>query len=692
MLPTTHPLLALTDLPDFSAFKAESIEPALDEILAISRQRIAELLESVKEPTWENIVAPLEEWDDQLTNFWSPVSHLNSVANSDALREAYNLCLPKLTAYSTEMGQNQALFNAYQSIANSEHYQTLDAAQRQTIDNALRNFKLSGIALDEQARARFADIQQRLSVLSTQFSNNVLDATHGWYKHIDDASQLAGLPATAMGLYKQLAEAKSLPGYVVSLDLPAYLPFMQYADNRALREELYRAYNTRASELGQAMEGKDASVWNNSAIIDEILQLRQELAALLGFANYSERSLATKMAENTDQVQAFLEDLANHSQTVAQADFAELATFAKRQGLTDFKAWDVPYYSEKLRLEKYAISQEQIRPYFPADKVIDGLFTIVNRLFGVTIDEQKNAPSWHPDARLFTIKKQGEIIAKFYFDIYSRNHKRGGAWMSSCRIRRKRVDGSMQLPVAFLVCNFTEPTADTPSLLTHNEVTTLFHEFGHGLHHMLTQIDYSNVSGINGVAWDAVELPSQFLENWCWEKEAIALISSHYESGEVLPDSLLEKMLAAKNYQAGMQMMRQVEFALFDFNLHEITAKNIDVQAVLNAVRKKTSVYALPDFNRFQNSFTHVFAGGYAAGYYSYKWAEVLSADAFSRFEEEGIFNEITGQSFLNSILAMGGSKEPMELFVQFRGRKPNTEALLRHAGIVKKSLATEGA
>jgi oligopeptidase A len=676
-------LLAPSALPPFSEFKIPLIEPALDELLATNRKNIALLLAEIKgeTPTWQTLVAPMEAGDDAINSFWSPVSHLNGVKNSDELRDVYNACLPKLTEYSTEIGQNKELFQAYQQLASSTEFQTLNTAQQKTISNALRDFTLSGIALEGEAKQRFAEIKKRQAELGTQISNNVLDATHGWYKHIEDVTELSGVPETAIAMYEQLAAVKELNGYVISLDIPAYLPAMQYADNTKLREELYRAYTARASELGLALEG-EGNQWDNSELIEETLKLRQEIAGLLGFNNYSERSLATKMAENTEQVLDFLNNLAEHSFEIAQQDYAELEAFSKQQGAEQLNVWDVPYYSEKLRVEKYDLSQEELRPYFPADKVIAGMFDTVKRLFNIEIEEYATFDGWHDDARLFTIKKNGQLIAQFYLDIFAREHKRGGAWMADCRSRRTTESGELQLPVAFLTCNFSQPTADTPSLLTHNEVTTLFHEFGHGLHHMLTKIDCASVSGINGVAWDAVELPSQFLENWCWEQEAIEIISGHYQTGETLPNQLLEKMLAAKNFQSGMQMMRQVEFSLFDFTLHMQNDDVLSVQDMLDKVREKTGVYKIPEFNRFQNSFTHIFAGGYAAGYYSYKWAEVLSADAFSRFEEEGIFNAKTGQSFLENILEMGGSKEPMELFEVFRGRKPSTDALLRHSGI----------
>ncbi|MFA7553182.1 MAG: oligopeptidase A [Spongiibacteraceae bacterium] len=679
----SNPLLQHHLLPAFSQIKPEYIEPALDQLLSQNRQRIAELLESTSNPD-QSFLAQLEQWDDELDQFWSPVSHLNGVKNSDELRAVYNACLPKLTEYSTQMGQNKQLYQAYKKLSEDKTYQQLTVAQRKSVDNALRDFTLSGIALDEKNQQRFGAIKQRLAELSTQFSNNVLDATHGWSKHIIDRSELAGVPESALNNYQQAAKAKDLPGYLISLDIPAYLPLMQYCDNAALREEMYWAYSTRASELGP-----NAGQWDNSELMDEILSLRHELALLLGFNNFAERSLASKMAESPQQVESFLLDLAEKSLPVAKQDYAELLAFARTLGVKSLQVWDIPYYSEKLRLEKYELSQEELRVYFPVDKVIDGMFTIVGRLFAIEFVEIKTVEKWHEDVSFYHVLRNGEVIAKFYLDLFAREHKRGGAWMADCRVRRQLADGSIQLPVAFLTCNFTAPGTDTPSLLTHNEVTTLFHEFGHGLHHMLTQVDCAPVSGINGVAWDAVELPSQFLENWCWEKQAIPLISSHYKTSEVLPDDMLQKMLAAKNFQSGMFMMRQLEFSLFDIKMHaEYNAKNPEpISVILNRVRDKVSVYTVPEFNRFPHSFAHIFAGGYAAGYYSYKWAEVLSADAFSRFEDEGIFNAQTGASFLQEILQHGGSIDPMEMFASFRGREPEIDALLRHCGIVSEEL-----
>ena len=679
----SNPLLEIHELPPFSAIQPEHVEPAISQLIDANRKHLQALLSDLQQPSWDNLVAPLEAQGDLLDQAWSPVSHLNAVCNNDALRTAYNNSLALLTEYGTEVSQNTELYNAYQQLADSEDYGRLTQAQKQAVDNALRDFRLGGVALDGEQKKRFGAIQKRLSELSTQFSNNVLDATQAWFKHFTDAEALAGLPESALAQAAQAAAQKQLSGYVVTLDFPSYLAVMMYADNRQLREEMYTAYVTRASADGKKADGSSAAQWDNSALITETLALRHELAQLLGFANYAERSLASKMAESTQQVLDFLNELAQKSRPLAERDIQELRDFAATQGCTDLQPWDMTYYSEKLRVEKYAISQEELRPYFPAERVITGMFDVVKRLYDIDIVQVAVFDSWHPDVRFYHIFKNGEKIASFYLDLFAREHKRGGAWMADCRVRRK-TDTGTQLPVAFLTCNFTPPVGDTPSLLTHDEVTTLFHEFGHGLHHMLTQIDVAAVSGINGVAWDAVELPSQFLENWCWEPEAIPLISAHYQTAEPLPQALLDKMLAAKNFQSGMQMVRQLEFSLFDFRLHAEydPANPQDPQAVLDQVRRDVAVVQAPAFNRFQNSFSHIFAGGYAAGYYSYKWAEVLSADAFSRFEEEGIFNAQTGESFLHEILQQGGSKAPMELFINFRGREPSIEALLRHSGL----------
>ncbi len=548
------------------------------------------------------------------------------------------------------------------------------------VDNALRDFKLSGFDLPEDKKARFKEIQQRLSQLTTKFEENVLDATQAWTKLITDEQQLAGLPDSARALAKQTAAQKEKTGWLFTLDFPSYYAVMSYADDRQLRYEMYQAYVTRASD-----QGPNAGEFDNSDVMQEILALRHESAVLLGFANFAERSLARKMAKTSQQVLDFLNDLADKSHSYAQRDLDALREFAAQQGLTDLQAWDLGYYSEKLREHQYAINQETLKPYFPETKVIPGLFEVVKRLYGINIEEVTDVDTWHPDVRFYEIKdQQGVTRGQFYLDLYARENKRGGAWMDDCIGRNRLHDGDVQTPVAFLTCNLSPPVGDQPALFTHDEVNTLFHEFGHGLHHMLTQVDYIGVSGINGVAWDAVELPSQFMENWCWERDALNIITGHYQTGEVLPDDLFDKLQASKNFQSAMQMVRQLEFALFDFRLHaELKPDAVaPVQETLDEVRDKVAVVKPPAFNRFQHGFSHIFAGGYAAGYYSYKWAEVLSADAFAKFEENGIFDRKTGEAFLHCILEQGGSQEPMDLFVAFRGREPTIDALLRHSGI----------
>ena len=530
-------------------------------------------------------------------------------------------------------------------------------------------------------KKRYGEISSRLSELAAKFGNNVMDATLAWQKHITDEQQLAGLPESAKALAAQTAQSKELEGWLFTLDIPSYLPIMTHADNRELRQEAYTAFVTRASD-----QGPNAGEYDNSAIMDEELALRHELAQLLGFENYAQMSLATKMADSTEQVFGFLNDLAEKSRPQAQKELEELCAYAKeKHDIDQLEAWDYAYYSEKLKQEKYAISDEQLRPYFPEDKVLSGLFKTVEQLFGVRVEEQQDIDTYHDDVRFFAIYDANNTLrGRFYLDLYAREHKRGGAWMDDCMGRKVRLGGQLQTPVAYLVCNFNRPIGDKPALFTHDEVVTLFHEFGHGLHHMLTQVDAAAVAGINGVAWDAVELPSQFLENWCYEKEALAFISGHYESGEPLPQELLSKLLAAKNYQSAMQMVRQLEFSLFDFHIHadyNPTAGS-EIQIILDKVRQQVAVIQPPSFNRFQHGFAHIFAGGYSAGYYSYKWAEVLSADAFSKFEEEGIFNSDTGRAFLTNILEKGGSEEPAVLFERFRGRAPTVDALLRHSGI----------
>ena len=677
----TNPLLEITELPQFSKIKAEHVVPAIEQLLDQARQTIATQLQNGAPYTWQSLVEPIEAAEDRLNKAWSPVSHMNTVINSDDMREAYNACLPKLSEYATETGQNLELYQAYKSIHDSAEFASLDRGQQKMINNALRDFHLSGVDLAADKQARYKEISQQLSKLASQFEENLMDATNAWQKVITDVEQLKGLPESALAQAKQSAEAEGKEGWLISLQFPSYLAVMTYADNRELRREHYQAYSTRASD-----QSPDADKWDNSEAMEQILALRHEKAQLLGFNNYAEYSLATKMADSTDTVVNFLDDLAEKSLGQAQRDLDELRQFAASEhGLEDLQAWDIGYYSEKMRQHFYQLSQEQVKAYFPVSRVLPGLFAIVEKLYGLQISPITEFDSWHPDAHFYQIiDKDQQPRGRFYLDLYARAKKRGGAWMDDCVGRKKTADG-IQHPVAYLVCNFTPPTGDQPALLTHDEVETLFHEFGHGLHHMLTQIDHLGVSGINGVEWDAVELPSQFMENWCWEKEALALISGHYQTGEALPDQLFAKMLAAKNFQAGMMMVRQLEFSLFDFKIHQDydPAQGGRIYQTLQSIRDRVAVVKPPVFNRFAHSFSHIFAGGYAAGYYSYKWAEVLSADAFSLFEENGIFDRATGEAFLHNVLEQGGSSEAMSLFKNFRGREPKIDALLRHNGIV---------
>lgn len=676
---SNNPFLKTNQLPVFSQLAPEMIEPAVQYMLQLSRERIAVVEAVADTPSWDNFAAVLDEIDDQLNSCWSTVSHLFGVSNSDEIRAAYEACLPLLTEYQTEQGQNKIIYNGFLKLRDSAEFNTLDNARKQSIDNAIRDFRLSGVALDEQQQKHYGGLKQALSKLTTQFSNNVLDATQGWYKHIEDEALLKGIPEMVKGLYQHAAQQKALEGWVITLDAPAYVPLMQYAENENLRQEMYEAFVTRASDVGPM-----AGQWDNSEIMSQILLNKQQLSELLGFANFSDYSLASKMADNAQQVLSFLQQLAEPSLSVAKREFSELETFAAEQGCAKLDAWDVAFYSEKLKQAHYEVSQQQVREYFPVDTVISGLFTIVSKLFSIDVERQQTSEVWHPDVRLYSISKNGEVIAQFYFDVYARENKRGGAWMADSRSRRSAPSGELQLPVAYLVCNFTPPTDQMPSLLTHQEVTTLFHEFGHGLHHMLTQIDVAAVSGINGVAWDAVELPSQFLENWCWQPESLGFIAKHYQTGQLLPEAMLEKMLAAKNFQSGMQMLRQLEFAMFDMQLHSQTQQQSadDIAAVLAAVRDQIAVYEVPSYYRFQHGFSHIFAGGYAAGYYSYKWAEVLAADAFSVFEEQGVFSKEAGEHFLREVLSRGGSAPADILFLSFRGREPKVDALLKQSGI----------
>lgn len=677
----TNPLLSSFTLPPFSAIKPEHVMPAVQSALEACRDTVEKVVTSEAPRTWDSLVQPLAEVDDQLNRIFSPVSHLNAVRNSPELRQAYEQVLPLISEYSTWVGQHKGLYQAYRELKESEHYQKLDLAKKKAVDDALRGFELSGIGLPEAQQKRYGEVIARLTELGSTFSNNVLDATMGWSKLITDQQALAGMPESALAAAKAQAEAKQQQGWLLTLDIPSYLPVMTYCENSALREEMYRAYTTRASD-----QGPDAGRWDNSEVMAEILALRHELAQLLGFTTYADHSLATKMAESPTQVLDFLNDLATRAKPQAQQELAQLKAFAlEHYGVNELNPWDLTFYAEQQKQHLFTISDEQLRPYFPEDRAINGLFEVVKRIYGITAAERHDIDCWHPEVRFFELfDESGELRGSFYLDLYAREHKRGGAWMNNCVDMMRRADGTLQKPVAYLVCNFNRPVEGKPALFTHDEVITLFHEFGHGLHHMLTQIEAAGVSGLGGVPWDAVELPSQFMENWCWEPEALEFISGHYETGEPLPQVLLEKMLAAKNYQAAMFILRQLEFGLFDFRLHTEfnPEKGACVLDTLAGVKQLVSVVPSPNWNRFPHTFSHIFAGGYAAGYYSYLWADVLAADAYSRFSEEGIFNRATGLSFLNHILSRGGSEEPMVLFKRFRGREPQLDAMLAHYGI----------
>ena len=674
----TNPLENNPNLPVFSEIKPEHIEPALSKKLASNLALIDQLLNDNQSYTWGNLIAPIEAIDNELNKLWSPVSHMNAVVNTPELRDAYNNSLPKLSEYGTEIGQNKILFQAIQSIRENE--KGLDAAQKKSLDDSIRSFKLSGVDLSGEKKDRYKAINSELSQLSSRYSDNVLDATNSWFKHITDKSELKGLPEYALDMAKQAAQQRDLDGWVITLDFPSYYAVITYADDSKLRKEVYRAYSTRASDQGDKPE------LDNAEIMQKILRLKKEKAEILGFDNFAELSVETKMASSAADVISFLEDLGNKAKPFAIKEIAELKQFAKQDlGIEELKTWDVAYSSEKLKQERYNISVEELKPYFAVDNVLNGLFQLTEKLYGVAISlKSDGVDTWHDDVLFYQIhNEEGELQAEFYLDLYARQHKRGGAWMDDYCSRFKQGD-KLQTPVAYMTCNSTPPIGDEPALFTHDEVVTLFHEFGHGLHHMLTKVEYLDVSGINGVEWDAVELPSQFMENWCWEKESLIMFAKHYQTGDVIPDELIAKMQASKNFQSAMAMVRQIEFSLFDMKIHieADAAEEGRIAEILKQVRADVAVLQPPEFNRFQNSFSHIFAGGYSAGYYSYKWAEVLSEDAFARFEEEGLFNPEVGHAFLTEILQVGGSRPAMESFKAFRGREPSVDALLRRAGL----------
>ena len=674
-----NPLLDFSGLPRFAEFKPEFVTPALDQLLAENRALVASLGNQDAPPDWENFIAPLDDGNERLRRAWGQVSHMNAVMNSPPLRDVYNANLPRITRYFTELAQDEALFRKYQTLRDSDAFMPLTQAQKKVIGNELRDFRLGGAELPTEDKARFRQTVEKIVGLSSKFNDNVLDATNAFELNIADQERLAGIPGDVLESARDAAAQAGRQGWKFTLHMPSYLPVMQYADGRKLREQMYHAYATRAAEFGE-------SGWDNSAIIVDILRLRRSQARLLGLANFAELSLQPKMADSPQQVLDFLEALAQRAKPYAQRDLAELKQFASLHlGLGDLQPWDVAYASEKLRVARYAFSDQEVKQYFPEHKVLEGMFRVVERLYGLQIKPDE-APKWQEDVRFFSIRNhRGALVGQFYLDLYARPSKRGGAWMDDA-ITRRRKGAGMQTPVAYLNCNFSAPLNAKPALFTHDEVITLFHEFGHALHHLLTEVEVLGVSGINGVEWDAVELPSQFMENFCWEWEVLKDMTGHVQSGAGLPRALFDKMVAAKNFQSGMQTVRQLEFALFDMRLHsdfDPDAQMTPLQ-LADEVRRGVAVLFPPAYNRFPNSFSHIFGGGYAAGYYSYKWAEVLSADAYSMFEENGVLNASVGGRFREEILAAGGSRPALESFVAFRGRKPTIDALLRHNGMAQ--------
>jgi len=677
-MPTCDIDAAISVMPKFSAIKPLTIVDELRELLEQNRKEIDSLVALEGELTWDNFVTQFEEIGDRVSRFWSPIRHLHGVADSEELRTAYTEAIAMLTEYNTELAQSDPLFAAFKQLRYNADFESLQPVQKRVIDNTLRDFRLGGIDLDQSKRKHFQDFNTELSQLTTKFSENILDATQAWAKNIKNDSQLVGLPERSLDLAKENAKQRNQSGYTLTLDYPCYDSVMTYCDNRNLRREMYEAYVTRASD-----RGPQANLFDNSRNIDRILVLRHKLARLLSFSSYAEYSLATKMAPSVASVIEFLEDLARRSAGAAKRDYGQLTAFAiDNLAIDSVEPWDIPYCTEKLRQHAFSFSAEELRPYFPTTRVIEGLFKTVRRLFGIVVEQLYEIDRWHPDVLVYSVRDEAGILrGVFYLDLYSREQKRGGAWMDECIVRRKHND-IVQHPVAYLTCNFTPPVNQNDSLLTHDEVLTLFHEFGHGLHHILTLVDYSSVSGINGVPWDGVELPSQFLENWVWERSALDEVSGHFKTGKPIPDELFERMCAAKNFQAGLHISRQLEFAIFDFRIHAGGSDSQSVQAILDQVREQVSVIEPTLYNRFQHSFSHIFAGGYAAGYYSYKWAEVLAADAFSRFVTEGVFNPNTGKSFRECFLEPGGSEDLMILFERFRGRGPQIDPLLYQAGL----------
>lgn len=672
-----NPLLDFTGLPRYTELRPDHVTAAVDQLLGENRGLVERLAADPAAPTWESFVQALEDANERLARAWGQVSHLHAVLDSPELRAAYNENLPKITQYYAELSQHEGLYRKFRALAASAEYPTLSPARRRIIDNELRDFRLGGAELPAEQKARFKAIQEELARLSSRFEENLLDATNAWAKYVTDEAELEGVPEDVRQMFAEQAQADGKQGWKLNLQAPSYLPVLQFASNRALREEMYRAYVTRASEFGPAE-------LDNTALIERIVRLRREAAHLLGYANYAQVSLVPKMAQTADEVLDFLDTLARRAKPYAERDMAELRQFAAMQlDLPELKAWDVAYASEKLRQARYAYSEQEVKQYFQEPRVLAGLFQMVETLYGLRI-RASEAPVWHADVKFFDIHDQtGQLIGQFYLDLHARDSKRGGAWMDDA-ITRRRTRGGIQTPVAYLNCNFSRPVGGRPALLTHDEVITLFHEFGHGLHHLLTRVEDLGVSGINGVEWDAVELPSQFMENFCWEWDVLKHMTAHIDTGEPLPKTLCDQMLAAKNFQAGMQTVRQIEFALFDMHLHHDHDPDGSktVLELLDDIRRQVAVVIPPAYNRFPNNFSHIFAGGYAAGYYSYKWAEVLSTDAYSLFEENGVLNPEIGHRFWSEILAQGGARPAIESFKAFRGREPSIDALLRHNGM----------
>ena len=675
----TNPLLDFSGLPRFQAIRPEHVGPAVDELVAQGQATIERLAAQESAPTWESFVQPLDDANERLGRAWSQVSYLNAVMNTPELRAAYNEALPRVTQFFASQGQDQRLHAGFKSLRGSAGFEGLTRARRRYIDNQLRDFRLGGAELPPPEKARFLAIQEELAKLAARFQDNVLDSTNAFGLYVTDEHELSGIPADVIQAAREAAQRDGQAGAKLTLHMPCYLPVMQYADHHGLRERMYRAFTTRASELGKPE-------WDNGGNITRIMQLRAEVARLLGYRTYAEVSLATKMAGSPSEVLAFLADLAGRARPFAERDMAELREFARIElNMAEVRAWDAAYVGEKLRQRRYAFSDQEVKQYFPENEVLAGMFRVVETLYGVRI-RPATAQTWHPAVRFFEIVDAGEHrIGQFYLDLYAREGKRGGAWMDDA-VNRRRIGERVQTPVAFLTCNFSAPVGGKPALFTHSEVNTLFHEFGHGLHQLLTQVEELGVSGINGVEWDAVELPSQFMENFCWEWDVVAPMTRHVDTGSPIPRELFDKMHRAKNFQSGMQFVRQLEFALFDMRLHEgpVPASTAEVMKVLDDVRAQVAVYPVPEYNRFPDQFSHVFAGGYAAGYYSYKWAEVLSSDAYGAFEEAGVLNPEVGARFRREVLAAGGSRPALESFVAFRGRKPQIDALLRHNGMTE--------